>query len=116
MHLNVAALPPAQHALKLIVILLIHHIQHYGVVDSNNDFEVVKVRRIQEEPIRNRFYMKSKNNETLCTSRVCEQRNGYLTGGGNTETCHCQCKSVSVYSSTFDDCVYGTEEGKIIFL
>ena len=97
--------------IQLIIILLIHHAQQQGVV-SRNDFEVVKVHRYRETPIRNSFYLKSKDNETLCTSRICEQRSGYLTGGGKTRVCQCQCKSVSVYSSTSDDCIYGTDEGR----
>lgn len=115
LHAAISLSSTTQHALKLIVILLIHQIQQHGIVDSSNDFEMVKVNRFPEKPIRNRFYMKSKDNETLCTSRICETRNSYLTGGAKTGLCQCQCQSVSVYSSTFDDCVSGTDEGKYLF-
>ena len=110
---HVVTLSPltTQNTLKLIVILLFHHIQQHGMVDSSNDFEVVKVERILEKPIRNRFYMKSKDNETLCKSRVCEQRNSYLLGGAKTGVCQCQCQGLSVYSSTFDRCMKGSNKG-----
>ena len=114
---NVATLSSSttQNTLKLIVILLFHHIQQHGLVDSSNDFEVVKVERILEKPIRNRFDMKSKDNETLCTSRVCEHRNSYLLGGAKTGLCQCQCQGLSVYSSTFDRCMKGSNKGKKYF-
>jgi len=96
---------------SLVVISLFFDTQS---VVAKNGYRMVQVRRFMESPIRNSFKLESVT-QNLCTGVVCERRNSYWTGGRGTLTCQCQCKSLYVYSSSVDKCIFSDEKGTSLF-
>ena len=104
------------NSLQLLIWLLVTLILLFNTksVCSNNGFRMMQVRRFMESPVRNSFKLKSETEE-ICSGRICERRNSYLTGGGGTQVCQCQCLTAYVYSSSLDKCIFA-DEGKRFFL